>query len=388
MIKKFFSILLLTAAMHMQSQAFFFPPVGRNLARQSSNLNFLYWPDEQPHAFDFAATFEYERSFDERKGLRALDARRNLCHPIENYIGDFNIRFDLGAAHNSLEGLYFRVNAPVAHTRWKLKESFDLEEESLPTEESSKSSAPDALVPADNSEDSDVNSASDSDSDVSSEHESEIFRDSRTELANLDLILGYNFAQGDTYHVGAYLLAIAPTARRHKTELIPCAPHTGSTRWEFGGGLQGHCELWSCSDDHSLIAYFEGYATRIFKDKHYREFADLRGNVQGEALVQFIYRYGSFATGLGYNFYGRGAEEGARRHSRHSASDSSEKDLMCSNDGCSSKIFHRVFGHIDYGLISSEYAPFIGIGGQVDLAQKKHGQLNNWGIWFKTGFSF
>ena len=116
--------------------------------------------------------------------------------------------------------------------------------------------------------------------------------------------------------------------------------------WELGGGLEAHWDLWNCGDDHLITAYFNGYATHLFKNCQQRTFdlldngcwsrylllkefnaagqyegnlisaadyttrnVDVSIGVQGEAVLQFIYRHCGWDAALGYNVYGRSHEK-------------------------------------------------------------------------------
>lgn len=326
----------------------FIAPIGRNLARQSSNINFLYQPDRPPRTLDFAATFEYERTFNEK----AFDPI------IENFIEDLNFKLEFGGFSETLDGLYFRVNAPFAHTRLRI---------------------PDRPSKVDEPK-----------SGILDKVDFTFLKKSR--LVNLDLILGYNFLQDYDYHLGLYFLAIAPTDHWRIF---------ANRKWQVGGGLQGHYELWSCGADNSVTAYFEGYATRLVharRDSARSWLTNLMSAVQGEALFQLIYRNGGWSLGGGYNFYGSSKEKitlnsesdilndlAAQAQLPFLTADELDHNGFVINPGLR---VHRLFGHIDYAWFDSPYTPFIGLGGQVDLAQKRKFGINNFGIWLKGGISF
>lgn len=171
---------------------------------------------------------------------------------------------------------------------------------------------------------------------------------SRNKVADVDMLLGWNFWNCDNYHVGAYFKAVAPTGTRfdsrHAKNIF--APTIGDDHWKVGGGLTGVFDVWNC-EDHSLTVYLEGYATHLIKRCQVRSFdfrnngcfsrysllkqfntdgtyannlinainfntrrADVSVSVQGEALVELLYQNTcGWSTGLGYNFYGRAHEK-------------------------------------------------------------------------------
>jgi hypothetical protein len=367
--------------------SYVFPrPVGRNLARQDSNgVEWLFGnPDRDPRWVDFAFTFEYERTYKSNRIARCLVGNNNpliftgsavpgrtaetdnliladqfglapnfdgslLLKPrIENFIFDFNWLWQLGDWWDCLEGLYFRINAPVVHTRWSLNacESETATSSTLITTYPTCEFATTSITPPSTS----IKEALSLDP---------AFGDfvggapgcnfnfcnlSRTDLANLDLILGWNFWNCDNYHLGAYFMTVAPTARRHRTcEFF--SPVTDVKNWRVGGGLQGHLDLWDCGDDHNIAFYFDGYAVSLIKHSTQRTFdlsngclsrymllkefdadntftgtlvrantfttrnVESKFNVEGEALFQFVYRHCGWTAGLGYNLYGRSSEK-------------------------------------------------------------------------------
>lgn len=192
-----------------------------------------------------------------------------------------------------------------------------------------------------------------------------------TKLADVDLILGYDFWNCEDYHLGLFIQAVAPTG----TRIDDCYaryvfnPVIGNGRhWELGGGLSAHYELWNC-DDASLTAYLEGNVTHMFKNCQTRSFdfktqgcmsrymllkeftkdsttgnftyanklinainfttrrANVSVDVKGDFTLQFIYRNCDWFFGLGYNFYGQSAE-----------------DVCITNATCDNSLNNRYFG--------------------------------------------
>lgn len=54
------------------------------------------------------------------------------------------------------------------------------------------------------------------------------------------------------------------------------------------------------------------------------------------------------------------------------------------------QLTHKFFAHISYMLVGCCAEPQFGIGGQIEFDGKPNlmSSLNNWGVWFKTGFQF
>lgn len=175
-----------------------------------------------------------------------------------------------------------------------------------------------------------------------------------TELAFVDVKLGYNFYECPDYHIGAYLKVNAPTGTRLDCTHAKCIfnPIIGDDHWKLGAGLTAHAEIYNCDDAHTVTAYFEGYVVHPFERNQARSFDLNNGvmsrymllkffkknsttglqynpdlglvnaidyttrkvkvgiDVQGEALLEFVYRNEcGLAAGLGYNFYGRSHEK-------------------------------------------------------------------------------
>lgn len=172
-----------------------------------------------------------------------------------------------------------------------------------------------------------------------------------TKLASFNIILGYNFYECPDYNFGVFLRTAAPTGTNESECCIAknvFSTRIGDNHWKLGGGITGHAELYNCDEDHFVNVYIEGYAEHLFsrcqvrsfdfRDKGclsrymlLKEFDPTTGeylnnminginfatrkvstsiDVQGEAIVEFIYSNScGFSGGLGWNLYGRSAEE-------------------------------------------------------------------------------
>lgn len=174
----------------------------------------------------------------------------------------------------------------------------------------------------------------------------------KTGVANLDLILGYDFIRKECYRLGFYVKAVAPTGTKLDASYAEYIfnPMVGNgARWELGGGIYSHAELWSNDDDKSFMAYLEGYVGHVFKRCQVRSF-DLAGDgclsrymllkellltgttysynghlinainfstrnvdasipVKGDASLKFVFRVRNWDMGVGYNIYGQSREK-------------------------------------------------------------------------------
>lgn len=171
-------------------------------------------------------------------------------------------------------------------------------------------------------------------------------------LADLDMILGWNFWNCEDYHVGIGVQVVAPTG----TKIDACharnffRPISGNGHhWEVGAFFSAHAELWNC-DEQSITMYIEGNVTHMFRSCQVRSFdflnrgcmsrymllnefsrsaagvftptgniinainyntrfADVKVNVKGDAMIEFLYRNCGWMLGIGYNIYGNSRED-------------------------------------------------------------------------------
>jgi len=170
-------------------------------------------------------------------------------------------------------------------------------------------------------------------------------------LADIPVMLGYDFCKSDASHLGAYLKFVIPTGTKIDQCLIQYVlnPVIGNGRhFEFGVGLTGHANLWVC-DTSSLGIYGDGYIDYMFGACQTRTFdlagqpmsryslvypltgdqasgyslvpntmnavGDInlyQGNVtatRGEFMLDLIWACRSWEVGLGYAFSGQTAEK-------------------------------------------------------------------------------
>lgn len=166
----------------------------------------------------------------------------------------------------------------------------------------------------------------------------------KTGLADIDLILGYDFWQWDTYHLGVYLQAVAPTGNKFHARHV-FEPLVGNAHhWELGVGVSGHLVMWERDADQSFAVWLEGNVTHLFKNRQMRSFdfccngllsrymllkelvqvgdslqysgrlinainfatrpVDVSVAVKGDVSAKLCYRSPCFIVDLGYNFYG------------------------------------------------------------------------------------
>ena len=244
-----------------------------------------------------------------------------------------------------MQGLYLHLNFPVVHTRWKL----DLCETGSSTTAYPTcyfGSAPVTPVPTI----IDALSGTFTGGDLQSQWcfgKWRSCREAKTGVANFIIDLGWDFWSCEDYHVGLFFRTEAPTDNRTHSEFF-FEPLVGDAKhWKVGGGLTAHWELWNCDDNQSITAWLDGYAVHAFKSHQIRSFefinqpcclsrymllkeftpegaltgnlipginfttrnVDVKFDVEGEAALRFVYRYGCWSAGVGYDIWGRSGEK-------------------------------------------------------------------------------
>ncbi len=167
----------------------------------------------------------------------------------------------------------------------------------------------------------------------------------KTGLADIDLILGCDFWQTDTYHFGFFGLVVAPTGNKPNARFL-FEPILGNAKhWELGVGISGHLVLWERDADQNLAVYLEGNVTHLFRNTQMRSFdfcnngslsrymllkeltqsgdslvyadnlinainfttrpVDVSVAAKGDISAKICYRSPCFIIDLGYNFYGQ-----------------------------------------------------------------------------------
>lgn len=186
--------------------------------------------------------------------------------------------------------------------------------------------------------------------------------DTKTRLAELQAVIGWNFLQDENYHFGVGLRMAAPTGSRVDGEYL-FEPLAGNGRhWELGAQVTTHVMLWRSNDEaNSLGFYCDANVTHLFNAQQTRTFdlkdkplsrymlaeklgspiaglagginsgtalptaqfqkeftpvanittADILVNadIQGDIAAQLTYVHGRFAFDLGYNFWARSCEK-------------------------------------------------------------------------------
>ena len=170
---------------------------------------------------------------------------------------------------------------------------------------------------------------------------------SRTGLADIDAILGYNMVENDYGHFGIFLMTVVPTGNRPKAKFI-FEPLVGNGRhWEFGGGLSGHISYNPNIRGirFNMGLYAEGNITHMFPTDQIRSFdfvqngllsryillkefdndlmytghlinainlatrnCEVSVSFKTDASIKFFVQSGGWQADIGYNIYYKDAE--------------------------------------------------------------------------------
>jgi len=382
---------------------------GANTARELIGWEeLLYQPNICDSNFVFSSAFEYQASFNSKRianylfGTEALHfvgsqvpGRDNIYNTqlvaenfglpatfnqtlfikpkIQNYIFDFQGYLSL----NSLvSGFYLRIHAPLVLSKWTLfnacntscicsTNSYDTYDVSDVCSTSIAEVPALALAGAFGINNESVLSPIPVNGSLQEALQGTPFGDMHTpwrygkfnfnpksllRLADIDLILGWNFWDSEDSHIGGFFQFVAPTGNKENPAYIFSPVIGNGQHYEFGGGLTAHSMLWYGCADQSVGVYFEGNVTHLFKNTQKRSFdfknngplsrylllkeidtvsnmtnaytgnlinainvttrdASVRIAVKGDASLKFAYRNAGFGIDLGYNIYGLAKEK-------------------------------------------------------------------------------
>lgn len=168
----------------------------------------------------------------------------------------------------------------------------------------------------------------------------------KTSVADIEFVLGYNFLCCDDYHFGINARAVAPTGTRPDGEFF-FEPVVGNGHnFMFGGGAWAHFDLWSNGCDQNFAVWFDGTVYHMFRARQTRTFdftnngvgsrylllkkfntagdtleeivrgpnvttldCKVRKDVVGQGTVIFDYYNCGFTFDVGYSIWGRTEEK-------------------------------------------------------------------------------
>ncbi len=100
---------------------------------------------------------------------------------------------------------------------------------------------------------------------------------SKTALSDIEMALGWNYINKEDYHLGLNVRIVVPTGNRPKAEFL-FEPMVGNGHhFGFGGGLTAHKTLWRNNEENQSVGvYLDANATHLFKTRQKRTF-DIKG---------------------------------------------------------------------------------------------------------------
>jgi len=176
-------------------------------------------------------------------------------------------------------------------------------------------------------------------------------------LADIDVILGYNFLNTDCYHLGLYGQMVMPSGPKYKDKYIfdPVVGNYGF--FEAGAGISAHIVLFS-ENNHNLALFIEGNITHMCRTQQCRLFdfyhagafsryailkqydfynqytgnlinatcfanryVDVSVGVKGDVSAKMAYRNCGWGIDFGYNLYGHSSESVRLRQDANSCLD-------------------------------------------------------------------
>lgn len=203
---------------------------------------------------------------------------------ISNFLVDLNLYLGLD---EWACGMYFRIHAPIVHTRWELRatenvtatgangfEAGYMANVNVPTTSLRHSflSAVDGSYTFGDMKNpllyGKIESGVADGSTTSSKS-----RHSKTRLSDVEAALGWNFWQCEDYHFGLQIRGSAPTGNRPEAEFL-FEPMVGNGHhWTLGGGVSAHAVLWrGCDEDRYFGVWMDANISHLFKTKQKRSF--------------------------------------------------------------------------------------------------------------------
>ncbi len=265
---------------------------------------------------------------------------------IDNVILDINYQIGLD---EWLYGLYFECHAPIVNTRWDLgvhcNEMNNVPNDALPqfppcymgknavsTAISIREALSGLFVFGDMEQPLNFGALP-------------CGRKQLTRVANIDVILGWNFVLKEYAHAGVFILTVVPTGNKPHSTII-FEPMIGNGNlWEIGPGISAHYDLVR-KGYHILSVYFEGALTHQFKRFQIRSFdlvgrgplsrymllkefdanfnydgnlvnaidfstraTHVGGSAKLDAAMKLTYYYDRWGLDVGYNIYARSKEK-------------------------------------------------------------------------------
>jgi len=285
----------------------------------------------------------------------------SFCPKIQNFLVDLG--FYLGLDEYK-QGLYFRMHAPLVHTRWDLnmcEKIIDLgiEKTGFSAGYMDKTAIQRTYLP-ENFIDA-MNGATFEPKEALKYGLLCPCSQRKTKLSDIHFVLGYNFILKEKYHIGLNVRTAAPTGTR-PTAIYLFEPVIGNGKhWELGFGLSTSANIWKdiCCNT-SFDMFIEANISHLFKTCQMRSFdlkcrplsrytlleqmdsnevglsggldcnllsccqydskllpainkttycVDTKIDIQADLVIKFAYLRNNWSFDIGYNFWARSGEK-------------------------------------------------------------------------------
>ncbi len=201
------------------------------------------------------------------------------CFSINPRIQNFTIDLDFYLGLDEwFEGLYFRTYGPITYTKWDTQFCYG-----DPANVITTSCSTGYLTPSGN--EVLLGSIADYFSGCApagvdrvvfkglNYAKMPICDESKWGFAELRTELGWNFVQGEDYHLGIGIHGALPTGGKRKAEYVMQPVVGNGDHWEFGGTAHGHYVFWRSEDEARQIGlYVDALFTHMFRAREQRTF--------------------------------------------------------------------------------------------------------------------
>jgi hypothetical protein len=272
-----------------------------------------------------------------------------------------------------------------------------------------------------------------------------------TQVADIDVVLGWKFLDKEKYHLSINLGLTIPTSNESEGNWV-FEPQAGNgNHWGFGAGFDGRVNLWTkksqniklesalnyrylFSQDEERTLRFKELTNYGTTDKLHSEYSqyfliakdgdtvttpaaniltrnvDVTPGSQLDAIIQLAYNNGGFNAEIGYNLFWKDEEEVNKPHWKeeyyiagpfwntsahvfgHVADAQSniikKENLNIEAAETPSQLTNKIYGGLGYIFKKWEYPLMLGLGAHYEFADKEEGGIENWGIWGKIGVAF
>ncbi|MEX0849628.1 MAG: hypothetical protein WD055_05335 [Candidatus Dependentiae bacterium] len=109
---------------------------------------------------------------------------------------------------------------------------------------------------------------------------------SKTRLGDIEVKVGYDWANCDEYYVRSYVGMVAPTSNKPNAEFMFEPVAGNGAHWGVMSGGYAGVKLWECNDEHVVWANFAANGRYLFKNTQKRSF-DIKGKPWSRYMAVF-----------------------------------------------------------------------------------------------------